>query len=218
MAAMACPICEKRKPKRFCPAKQERICPRCCGEHREVTITCPLDCRYLQDSRERDYGGGLDPKDFPYKEIEIDAPFLREHGELVETCGREVLQGSLAVAGAVDSDTREALDGLIRTYKTRETGLYYDSRPDSVFAARIFEHLQETLERFLQQEREQSGFTRTHDTDVMKTLVFLLRMALDRNNGRAKGRAFLDFLQLHFGQPEAAESSLLVPGGQQPTP
>ena len=209
---MACPICEKRKPKRFCPAKQARICPRCCGEHREVTIDCPLDCRYLQESREREYTGGIDPKDFPHKEIEIDAPFLREHGELVESCAREMLEGTRAVPGAVDSDTREALDGLIRTYKTRETGLYYDSRPDSVYAARIFDHLCEALELFLQQEQQQTGFTRTRDADVMKTWVFLLRMALDRDNGRPKGKAFLGFLRLHFGQPEAAEPSVLVSG------
>ena len=103
---MACPICEKRKPKRFCPAKDAQICPRCCGEHREVTIACPLDCRYLRESRERDYSGDIDPKDFPHKEVEIEAAFLREHGELVETCGRAVFEGTLAVPGAVAGHAR----------------------------------------------------------------------------------------------------------------
>ncbi len=211
MAPMACPICEKRKPKRFCPAKDAQICPRCCGEHREVTIACPLDCRYLRESRERDYSGDIDPKDFPHKEVEIEAAFLREHGELVETCGRAVFEGTLAVPGAVDTDTREALESLIRTSKTRESGLYYDSRPDSVYAGRIFAHLSQTLETFLKDEQQQSGFTRTRDSDVMKTWVFLLRMALDRDNGRPKGKAFLDFLRLHFQPADTAEPSLLVP-------
>ena len=41
---MSCPICEKRPAKRFCPAKGEKICAICCGEGREVTIDCPMDC------------------------------------------------------------------------------------------------------------------------------------------------------------------------------
>jgi len=212
MAPMACPICQRRKPKRFCPAKGAQICPRCCGEHREVTIACPFECRYLQESRERDYSGGIDPKDFPYKEIRIEAAFLREHGELVETCGRGVFEGALAVGGAVDTDVREAIEGLIRTYKTRESGLYYDSRPDSVYAGRIFDHLRETLETFLQQEKQQSGFTRTRDADVLKTWVFLLRMALDRDNSRPKGKSFIDFLRLHFQPVRDAERRVLVSG------
>jgi len=212
MAPMACPICEKRKSKRFCPAKGAQICPRCCGEHREVTIACPLECRYLRDSRERDYSGGIDPKDFPYKEIEIDAAFLREHAELVETCGRAVFEGTLAVAGAVDADTREALEGLIRTCKTRESGLYYDSRPASVYAGSIFDHLRQTLENFLREEQQQTGFARSHDAAIMKTWVLLVRMALDRDNGRPKGRAYLDFLKLHFEHARQAEPAVVLPG------
>src|SRR5260370_29179781 len=44
---VSCPICEKRKPNRFCPAKGEKICAVCCGTEREVTIDCPSDCSYL---------------------------------------------------------------------------------------------------------------------------------------------------------------------------
>ena len=212
MAPMACPICEKRKSKRFCPAKNKQICQRCCGEQREVTIICPFDCRYLQQSRERDYSGGLDPKDFPYEEIRIDESFLRDHARLVETCGKTLLEASLSVTGTVDADSRAALDGLIRTYKTRESGLYYDSRPDSIYAARIFDELSQRIEHFRREEQEQSGIMHTRDSDVLTTWVFLLRMALDRDNGRPKGRAFLDFLHLHFRPAEDAQSPVRIVG------
>src|SRR6185437_3901085 len=49
--AVSCPICEKRKPKRFCPAKGEKICAICCGTYREVTIDCPVDCPHLIAAR-----------------------------------------------------------------------------------------------------------------------------------------------------------------------
>src|SRR3984893_4497442 len=44
---MSCPICEKRRPERLCPAKGEKICAVCCGKEREVTIDCPVECHYL---------------------------------------------------------------------------------------------------------------------------------------------------------------------------
>src|SRR5262249_16974412 len=45
-APVSCPICEKRKGARFCPAKGEKICAICCGTEREVTIDCPVHCSY----------------------------------------------------------------------------------------------------------------------------------------------------------------------------
>ena len=59
---MSCPICEKRRAERFCPAKAEKICAVCCGKEREVTITCPTDCAYLISAHryEREH-----PRDIP---------------------------------------------------------------------------------------------------------------------------------------------------------
>ena len=48
---MSCAICEVRKEKRFCPAVHDRICPRCCGTEREVTLDCPSECVFLQQAR-----------------------------------------------------------------------------------------------------------------------------------------------------------------------
>ena len=42
-----CPICGKRRPERFCPAKCEKICAICCGTEREVALDCPSDCSFL---------------------------------------------------------------------------------------------------------------------------------------------------------------------------
>jgi hypothetical protein len=48
------------------------------------------------------------------------------------------------------------------------------------------------------------------DVDVLGILVFLHRMELQHNNGRKKGRAFIDFLRAYFPQKPAAEPSLLA--------
>ena len=49
------------------------------------------------------------------------------------------------------------------------------------------------------------------DTDVLGVLVMLQRMEFARNNGRARGRAFIDFLRQEF--PEFAPPGPLETGG-----
>ena len=209
---MACPVCEKRKPKRFCPAKGTKICSRCCGTEREVTIDCPFDCRYLEESRERDYQGNLEPKNFPYKEVRVDEHFLTEHTHLLNTLALGILKGTLSVSGAVDRDAQQVLDAHIQTYKTLSSGIHYESQPESLYARQVYSDLRETIQGFQREETQQFGFARTRDSDILTLLVFLYRMALDRDNGRRRGKAFLDFLRGHFTAPEEPEQSLIVPG------
>ena len=56
--------------------------------------------------------------------------------------------------------------------------------------------------------------TKTRDADVLGLLVFLQRLELDRNNGRRRGRAFLDalreFLPAGAANPPASSSSSLI--------
>ncbi len=49
--------------------------------------------------------------------------------------------------------------------------------------------------RFRQQETKQLGMSKTRDADLLGLFVFLKRLELDRNNGRPRGRAFLDLLR-----------------------
>ena len=45
---------------------------------------------------------------------------------------------ALDTPGAVDYDVREALEALIRTYRTLESGVYYESVPANPLAANIY--------------------------------------------------------------------------------
>lgn len=192
---MSCAICEIRRPRRYCPGVNSDICSICCGTEREVTVTCPLDCPYLAEARKHDRPAPLDEEQIPNREIRISEEFLAEHEALLAAAGQALLGVAWATPGVSDFDVREALAGLIRTYQTRESGLYYESVPDNALAGQIFRHLQESLAAFRQQETESMGMSRTRDTDVLAILVFLQRLELDRNNGRRRSRAFLDFLR-----------------------
>jgi hypothetical protein len=75
--------------------------------------------------------------------------------------------------------------------------------------------IQQRLREFKENETKQTGFSRTRDSDIRALLVFLYRMALDRDNGRTRGKAFLEFLRQHFPLADAkpaAAPSLIIPG------
>src|SRR6185436_13590579 len=105
-----------------------------------------------------------------------------------------VLGTSLETSGAVDNDVREALEALIRTYRTLASGVYYESVPANPLAASIFRGTQNAVATFREREQQELGMSRTRDADILGILVFLQRIEYDRNNGRTRGRAFLHSL------------------------
>ena len=211
---MPCAICQIRRPRRFCLGVRGDICTLCCGTEREVTVDCPLDCEYLADARKHDRVTPADPAQFPNQDIRVTEPFLQEHEGLLVFLGRQTLEAALSTPGAVDYDVREALEALIRTYRSLQSGVYYETRPDNPLAARIAQALQVGATEFCKRETEQLGMTKTRDADILAVLAFLQRLELDHNNGRKRGRAYLDFLRAFFPgaeAPAAQQSSLIVP-------
>ncbi len=213
---MACAICDIRKPRRFCPGVRGDICTICCGTEREVTVDCPLDCPYLQEARKHEHGADVDPDEFPNRDIRVTEEFLEEHEALVVAAASGLMRAAFDSASAADRDVRETLDALVRTYRTLESGVYYETRPDNPVANRIFSAMQDFLSEYRKKETENLGMTQTRDADVLRVLAFLQRMELDRNNSRPRGRAFLDFLRSFFGGEEGQAtapraSSLILP-------
>ena len=208
---MKCKICETRKPRRFCPGINGEICSICCGNEREVTISCPFDCPYLKEARQHDKLPPMDAAQIPNQDVRISEEFLRDHEPLLVYLGANLLEASLKAAGAVDSDVLEALESLIRTYRTLESGLYYESRPDNLIAAAIHQSMQEAVQR-LRKEIAERGETAVRDAEILGILAFLQRVGLGHNNGRPRGRAFLDYLRGYFKQEEqsAPNSPLLI--------
>lgn len=178
-------------------------------------MDCPLDCIYLRDAHRHEKITPTDPHDFPNQDIRVTEEFLHEHEPLLLFLARTVLDGALSTSGAIDFDVREALDALIRTYRTLQSGVYYETLPTNPIAASICRIVQRGLAEFRKEQSERSGMTQTRDADVLGLLVFLQRLELDNNNGRKRGRAYLDFLRTFFPEEPAettpASSSLIVP-------
>jgi hypothetical protein len=187
--SILCKRCGQRRAKRHCPALEADICTICCGTEREVSISCPLDCEYLKEAHLREKSLPVDAKDAAHREVEISEEFLREHEELLLFAIYSLLQAALRTAGAVDADALEALEAIIKTYKTAESGLIYESRPENTVAASIQRGFIDSLTNY----QEGSGAP-LRDKDVLAILVFLARFGQQNLNGRPKGRLFLHVL------------------------
>jgi hypothetical protein len=213
--AEPCKICNTRKPRRYCPGLRADICSICCGTERENTIDCPLECQYLAEAHQRERKPPQNADDFPNQDIRVTDRFLQEREPLLLLVASSITQSALATSGAIDYDIREALQALIRTYRTLQTGLYYEARPDNPVAARIATRTQELIAKFREDLAKEQGLHSIRDSDILGLLVFLERLELQHNNGRKKGRAFLGFLLEFFpplqpGNTEASGPSILL--------
>jgi hypothetical protein len=189
------------------------ICTICCGNEREQTVHCPLDCEYLRKARKRDQPPIIDPETFPNKDIRVSGQFLREHEELLLFAAVNLLQAAFEIPNVVDSDIADTLDALVRTYRTLQSGLYYQSRPENALAAAIYDRMQAAIKEFRKALSQQSTIPSIRDADLLGILVFLQRMAVQQRNGRRLGRAFIDFVREHFpqtGEPAKPATSLIV--------
>lgn len=208
---MSCVICEIRKEKRFCPAVHGRICPQCCGEQREVTLDCPSDCPYLQQAREHEKPRSPDQIDPAGLFLQIAVPdqFMYEKEHLLMGLTYALAKASRADRGVHDQDLIASLTTLATGYERRiNSGLHYEQPLTSESQRRITIEIETMVKEYREAEQKHVGYTSLRDSDVLKALVFLVRLANGRTSGRPKSRAFVEFL---FAQFPERESAVLTP-------
>ena len=212
---MSCPICEKRKAVRFCPAKGEKICAVCCGTEREVSIDCPSDCSYLiaahryEDLHQREL-----PADTPLLDVKVSQDLIYAHQNLLSGIAFTAAKFSAAHPATTDPDLLAALQTLAETYKTLGSGIYYEKPPDAPVSRELYAALAQFLDEAKQQSAERPGSPAAKDSEIFSLLVFLYRMGLLRTNGRPRARRYVEFLRGQFpAAPELKreESRIIVP-------
>jgi hypothetical protein len=208
---LLCKICDKRRARRHCPGVDGEICPQCCGTERENTIDCPADCEYLRDARDHERLQPLSSADVPNRDVRVPEDFIREHEHLIAWL-TAALARAMEKERAVDFDAREALEAIIRTYRTLESGLIYETKPQNPFAASIQAALVESIDELRAELAKETGMHSLRDSEILRALVFLQRLEMQHNNGRKRGRAFSDFLSGFFpAEPAASAASLVQP-------
>jgi hypothetical protein len=218
---VSCAICEKGKEKRFCPAVDGRICSQCCGEQREVTLDCPSHCVYLQQAREHERPRPIQDLDQAawFQQVEVGEQFLYLREPLLMGLSYALAKSARAHRTLTDTGLIAALTSLAKTYETLvNSGLHYQTPIADVDQQAVAGEVQKMLQGYREAEQERMGYVGLRDSEVLRALVFLVRMALGRTSGRPKSRAFVDFLFAQFppeqsarATPEQAGSRIITP-------
>ncbi len=212
---MPCPICEKRKAARFCPAKGEKICAVCCGTEREVTIDCPSDCSYLVAAHRYEDGHHRSlPADTPLLDEKIPQDIVYTHQQLMAALAFSIAKFCAVQPAAVDTDVLAAIQALAQTYKTLSSGIIYEKPPVAPLPRELYAALISLISELKKQQAERPGSAALKDMELFYLWVFLYRMGLLRTNGRPRSRRFIEFLRSQFPQvPELQpeESRIIVP-------
>ena len=212
---MICPICDKRKAARFCPAKGEKICAVCCGTEREVTIDCPADCGYLaaahryEDQQRREI-----PEDTPLLDVQLPRDIVYSHQQLVAALAFAIAKFCANQPSATDPDVLAALQALAETYRTLTTGIFFERPPDGVLRRELYAAVAALLAEIKTQQASRANSAAFKDGDVFHLLVFLYRMGLLRTNRRPRSRRFIEFLRGQFPQSQELkreEARIIVP-------
>ena len=207
-----CKICGKRRARRYCPAVQGEICPICCGTEREVSLACPLECEYLREAHRHEKPLQVPENELSNRDIAVSEEFIRTHEELLLFCVYSLVQAALRTPGAIDADVMAALEALIQTRRTLDSGLVYETRPENSVAAAVQRAFTASLDDYQKLRAEREGLSAPRNSELLAIFVFLHRIGQQNQNGRPRGRMFLDLLRQmtpDVGVEERAPSIIL---------
>src|SRR5947209_12666617 len=190
-----CKICQKRRPQRYCPAVHGVICSICCGTEREVSLSCPLECEYLQQAHAREKPVSVPESEISNPDVIVTEEFIREHEELLLFSVYSLTQAAVRTDGANDVDIMAALDAMIQTHRTLESGLLYQTRPENSIAASVQRLFTASIADYNKLRQEREGLSEIRNSELLAILVFLHRIGQQHQNGRPRGRMYLDLLQ-----------------------
>jgi hypothetical protein len=145
-----------------------------------------------------------------FAQVRVEEDFLDAHPLLLEDLVESIGQSILGDSSLRDRDVIDALTALVRSFETRaNSGLHYEPTPPSLAQQALIQELREVIADY-DQEGGEMGDPHLHDSDALKALVFILRLALDRSSCRPLSRGFLDFLRTEFMKDGSNTQSRIV--------
>jgi hypothetical protein len=117
-----------------------------------------------------------------------------------------------------DRDVPYYIDDGTEPRAARQPGLHYDEPTQSLAQQAVAAELLTMIKEYREAEVKHTGYSRLRDSDLLKALVFLVRMGYGRTPGRPKSRTFIDFLKAQFPERESALSAAGQPASRIITP
>jgi hypothetical protein len=165
----------------------------------------------------REYDAGrlqVDWSKIPFVDARIPLEFAQSHSTLLARLVLAIWEYARDHPQVVDTDVVAAVQALAETYRTLSSGLYYERPPDYLYRRELYHMLKAAVEEFKQTETQGLGLGTTRNGEIRDALIFLTQLGATHENGRPKGRAFLDLIRTKL-VPEAsakpASNILLLP-------
>ncbi len=215
---MKCILCERRKSKRFCPAKDAQICPQCCGEKRVLEIHCPESCSYLKVGRNHEateYARHIHSLDARHAERNerVLGQFQGVVSHLEYVIGRERLQSR----DMTDQAVAEAAGLLLDTYRTEDKGILYERTSDDLVVEPLRRQLREVIQSYRGSRPEDGGGIvdprqqRLPLRAAIECLEFIRDVVASHRENRAAPTSYVDLLARLFPRDEKAGGSIIIP-------
>ena len=214
---MKCCLCDQRKAKRHCPAKNALICAQCCGEKRVLEIDCPETCPFLKAGRDREaeeFGKRVSKLNETAKDRS--RRVLLEHQDAVAYLEYTIAYERLSSRDLTDSDVGKAIDILLETYKTEDKGVLYETTSEDLRIESLRRELRAIIESLRNPEgREGKGvvdpksvrMTLTAAIDCLEYIRSLISIFME---DRHSASGYVDFLARVTPRKEA-RSSIILP-------
>jgi hypothetical protein len=214
---MKCIVCDQRKAKRPCPAKNSSICTLCCGEKRVLELDCPESCEYLKAGREHEsaeFGKRLQSQDTARQEK--NRRVLSEYRDVVAYLEYTLARQRLSSRDLTDGDVSRAVEILLDAYRTEDKGVLYERKSDDLCVESVRQDLRGIIESFRNpEEKGEEGVvdpkqTRLQLGSAIKCLEFIQSMiAVFPESGRS-AKSYLNFLARMTPKRET-RSSIIMP-------
>jgi len=136
------------------------------------------------------------------------AEFVNDNQELFGVLSVSLFTSVPDLEKCFDRDLHDCLEGAIEQLRTRAAGLEHSgTKPVNPIAAAILERFLERIDLF-QKHRDEDGQKPVSNADILSMIVFMRVYGQSRDNQRARGRSFLQFIGILAMQflPEMAEN------------
>jgi|WetSurMetagenome_2_1015567.scaffolds.fasta_scaffold189271_2 hypothetical protein len=215
---MKCQLCEQRKAKRPCPARNDSICAQCCGAKRVLEINCPETCVFLMTGRERevqDYAKRC--RVLARDSVETNQRLFNEHQDTIARIEYALARERLSDRNLRDRDVADAIGILLEAYRTEDKGVLYEKTSEDLRVEALRRTLRTTVEALRNPGKQDNRGIVDAKTEhlplsiAIGCLGIVQSIAASYIADRVSDSGYVDFLARIYPREEKRGNSILMP-------
>ena len=212
---MKCPLCEQRKGKRSCPAKDALICAQCCGEKRVLEIDCPETCEFLRVGRGHEARFHRQRHLYTPDPMEFDKRrrVFRDYEDVLAEVEVFLAEERHANRSLSDKIVAEALDLLLETMRTEQRGIIYERTSSDLEVESLRRRMKELLDAH--SNPAEGKVRRLRVSEVLQCLEVVRDIIASHIRDGSSSLSYVDFLARLLPRNRRAtssSSSIIIPG------